>query len=69
MRDVLKRLIAAKTWSEGISDCLRKIQNWTSDKENDLQRVHMEHVDELLTLDPVPCEVPGRHKLQVIILQ
>ncbi|CAN0841302.1 Lysine-specific demethylase JMJ17 [Linum grandiflorum] len=64
VRDVLKRLIAAKTWSEGINDCLCKIQNWTSNKENDLERVHMEHVNELLTLDPVPCEAPGRHKLQ-----
>ncbi|CAN1778041.1 Lysine-specific demethylase JMJ17 [Linum perenne] len=64
VRDVVKRLTAAKKWSEGINDCLYKIQNWTSYKHNDLERVLMENVNELLTLDPVPCDEPGHHKLQ-----
>ncbi|CAL1375354.1 unnamed protein product [Linum trigynum] len=64
VREVVQKVIVAKEWAEGIKDCLHKIQNWTSDKLNDLERVHMEHVNELLSHDPVPCDEPGRHKLQ-----
>uniref|UniRef100_A0A2P2MIT6 Transcription factor n=1 Tax=Rhizophora mucronata TaxID=61149 RepID=A0A2P2MIT6_RHIMU len=66
VRNVVKDLIVAQKWAEGMRDCLFRIQNWSSCR--DLERVHMESINELLNVQPVPCNEPGHIKLKVIVI-
>lgn len=65
MRDIVKSLIEAQTWAEGSRDCVRKINFWLSHPDSDAEKVHLEYVDELLSLNPAPCDEPGHQKLKV----
>ncbi|KAF5729995.1 lysine-specific demethylase 5B isoform X2 [Tripterygium wilfordii] len=64
MREVVKNLIEAQNWAEGIRDCLSKIEKWSCHHDSDLERVKFEYVNKLLQFDPVPCNEPGRLKLK-----
>ncbi|ESQ29025.1 hypothetical protein EUTSA_v10023217mg [Eutrema salsugineum] len=61
VRDVAKSLIKAKIWAEAVSDCLSKVE---CKANNDSQKVHLEFIDELLRVDPVPCFHSGHLKLK-----
>ncbi|KAL1192038.1 Lysine-specific demethylase JMJ17 [Cardamine amara subsp. amara] len=52
VRDVTKSLIKAKIWAEAVSECLSKVEG---EANNDSQKVHLEVIDELLRVNPVPC--------------
>ncbi|KAI4315412.1 hypothetical protein L6164_028225 [Bauhinia variegata] len=64
VRDIVKSLIEAQTWAEGVRDCVRKINFWLSHPDSDAEKVHLEYVDELLSLNPAPCDEPGHQKLK-----
>ncbi|KAK8342073.1 hypothetical protein V6Z12_A08G206800 [Gossypium hirsutum] len=62
VRDVVKNLTAAQKWVQGIRDCLSKIENWSAG--GDFEKVAHKWVKKLLSVDPVPCNEPGYHKLK-----
>ncbi|XP_013611381.1 PREDICTED: lysine-specific demethylase 5D isoform X2 [Brassica oleracea var. oleracea] len=61
VRDVAKSLIKAKIWAEAVDDCLSKVEGKAN---NDPEKVHLEFIDELLRVDPVPCFQSGHLKLK-----
>ncbi|CAK9141883.1 unnamed protein product [Ilex paraguariensis] len=64
VRDMAKNLIEAKKWAEDIRDCLSKVELWKCDSSDDVEKVQMEHVNNLLSFDPLPCNEPGHLKLK-----
>ncbi|KAA3468944.1 lysine-specific demethylase 5B isoform X2 [Gossypium australe] len=62
VRNVVKNLTAAWKWVQGIRDCLSKIENWSAG--GDFEKVAHKRVKKLLSVDPVPCNEPGCHKLK-----
>ncbi|KAJ4850539.1 hypothetical protein Tsubulata_036378 [Turnera subulata] len=64
VRNVVKNLIVAQNWVDGIAGCLCKIKQW-SGRGCDLERkVHIVDINELLNLYPVPCNEAGHLKLK-----
>ncbi|KAJ4712113.1 Transcription factor jumonji (JmjC) domain protein [Melia azedarach] len=64
VRDMMKKLIEAQRWAEGIRDCLYKVENWSYHPGCDMEKVRLEYVNELLGFDPVPCNEPEHIKLK-----
>ncbi|XP_059443642.1 lysine-specific demethylase JMJ17 isoform X3 [Corylus avellana] len=64
VRDMVKNLIEAQKWAEGIRDCLAKVENWSRHCGGDLEKIHFEYVNELLSINPVPCNEPRHLKLK-----
>lgn len=63
---MVKNLIEAQKWAEGIRDCITKIEFWLSHQDSSVKKVHLEFVDELLRPNPAPCNEPCYHKLKVL---
>ncbi|CAL9237595.1 unnamed protein product [Arabidopsis halleri] len=61
VRDVTKSLNKAKIWAEAVSDCLSKVEG---EANNDSMKVHLEFIDELVRVNPVPCFQSGYLKLK-----
>ncbi|XP_010418373.1 PREDICTED: lysine-specific demethylase 5A-like isoform X1 [Camelina sativa] len=61
VRDVTKSLIKAKIWAEAVSDCFGKVEG---EANNDSMKVHLEFIDELVRVNPVPCFHSGYLKLK-----
>ncbi|KAG4987495.1 hypothetical protein JHK85_030478 [Glycine max] len=64
VRDMVKNLIEAQKWAEGIRDCATKIELWLCHQDFNVKKVHLEFVDELLKFSPAPCNEPLYHKLK-----
>ncbi|XP_050266962.1 lysine-specific demethylase JMJ17 isoform X1 [Quercus robur] len=64
VRDTVKKLIKAQKWAEGIRDCVSKIENRSRHCDVDLDKIHFEYVEELLSFNPLPCNEPERLKLK-----
>ncbi|GMH09395.1 hypothetical protein Nepgr_011236 [Nepenthes gracilis] len=64
VRDMVKNLVDAKDWAESIRDCLSKIENWSYHDVPNEEKVHLDHIDNLLRFDPVPCNEPVQLKLK-----
>lgn len=64
VRDVTKNLLEAKSWAEGVRDCLSKVGKWSAHRSCDTEKVKWEHVENLVRCDPVPCNEPGLVKLK-----
>jgi len=60
----VKRLIDAQSWAQNVRDSLSKVKSWMSD-HNSVVKVQMEVVDNLLSLNPVPCNEPAHVRLKV----
>ncbi|KAI8569526.1 hypothetical protein RHMOL_Rhmol02G0285500 [Rhododendron molle] len=65
VRDVTKNLLEAKSWAEGVRDCLSKVEKWSAHRSCNTEKVKWEHVDNLLRRDPVPCNEPALVRLKV----
>ncbi|KHN13985.1 hypothetical protein glysoja_025002 [Glycine soja] len=61
-RDMVKNLIEAQKWAEGIRGCVTKIELWLCHRDSN--EVHLEFIDELLKFTPAPCNEPLYHKLK-----
>lgn len=61
----MKRLIDAQSWAQNVRDSLSKVKAWVSDHNSDVVKVQMEVVDNLLSLNPVPCNEPAHLRLKV----
>ncbi|XP_059661778.1 lysine-specific demethylase JMJ17 isoform X2 [Cornus florida] len=64
VRDVAKNLIEAQKWAENIKDCLSKVEKWSYHHCHDIEKVHLEHVTNLLCFNPLPCNEPKNLKLK-----
>ncbi|KAE8055327.1 hypothetical protein FH972_012174 [Carpinus fangiana] len=64
VRGMVKNLIEAQKWAEGIRDCLAKVENWSRHCGGDLEKIHFEYVSGLLSINPVPCNEPRHLKLK-----
>ncbi|KAK9276591.1 hypothetical protein L1049_006126 [Liquidambar formosana] len=64
VRDMAKNLIKARDWAEGIRDCLSKVENWSRHCCNNLEKVRLEPVSDLLSFNPMPCNELGHVKLK-----
>lgn len=62
VRDVVKNLVQAKEWAERVRQCLSAVESWSNSK--DVEKVCIEHIDDLLKHDPLPCNEPGHLKLK-----
>ena len=65
MRDLTKNLLEARNWAEGVRDSVFKVEKWSRHPNCDTEKVQLEHVDNLLCFDPVPCNEPALLKLKV----
>ncbi|KAK2975102.1 hypothetical protein RJ640_018904, partial [Escallonia rubra] len=65
VRDMVKNLIEAQNWAEGVNDCLSKLALWSCHRNHEIEKVGMEHVNSLLGFNPLPCNEPGNLKLKV----
>ncbi|KAL3499347.1 hypothetical protein ACH5RR_038440 [Cinchona calisaya] len=64
VRDTVKNLIEAQNWAQAVRDCLSKLESWSHDAHQKTGRVQMDHVNKLLSLDPVLCNEPCHLKLK-----
>ncbi|XP_027915357.1 lysine-specific demethylase rbr-2 isoform X3 [Vigna unguiculata] len=64
VRDMVRNLLQAQEWAEGIRDCVTKIEIWLCHRDSSVKKVHLESVDELLKFSPAPCNEPCYHKLK-----
>lgn len=65
---MVKNLIEAQKWAEGIRACLSKVEDWSHHCGGDQEKIHFEYVNELLSINPVPCNEPMHLKLKVIMV-
>ncbi|GAB2296855.1 hypothetical protein Dimus_030956 [Dionaea muscipula] len=63
VRDMVKNMVDAKNWGESVQKCLSNIERWLPGA-SDEDKVHLDHISNLLRRDPVPCDVPGHLKLK-----
>ncbi len=68
VQDTLKNLIEAQKWAEGLRDCLSKLENWSYHCGVDLEKIHFQYFEELLSFNHVPCNEPRHLKLKVIMV-
>ncbi|XP_027080412.2 lysine-specific demethylase JMJ17-like [Coffea arabica] len=64
VRDTVKNLIEAQNWAQDVRDSLSKLESWSHDCHQGTGRVQMDHVNKLLSVDPVPCNEPCHLKLK-----
>ncbi|KAK4338415.1 hypothetical protein RND71_042902 [Anisodus tanguticus] len=64
VRDLVKKLTDAQSWAQNVRDSLSKINSWMSDHNSDVAKVQMEVIDNLLSLNPIPCNEPAHLKLK-----
>ncbi|KAL2936476.1 Lysine-specific demethylase 5B [Bienertia sinuspersici] len=64
VRDVMRNLVQAKDWAERIRKSLSAVERWSENGGTDVDKVHLEHINNLLKHDPVPCNEPGHLKLK-----
>lgn len=64
-----KSLIEAKKWALDVKSCLCEIETWLHHRENNIEKVTLGYVENLLSFNPLPCNEPGHLKLKVNKLQ
>ncbi|KAM7531266.1 hypothetical protein LguiB_034676 [Lonicera macranthoides] len=65
VRDMVKNLIEAQNWAEGVRDCVAKVELWSCNPNHEIEKVQMKYVNKLLSYNPAPCNEPGHLKLKV----
>ncbi|XAR70302.1 hypothetical protein NMG60_11027112 [Bertholletia excelsa] len=64
VRNMRKNLIEAQNWAEGLRDCLLKVETWSHDDDLDIEKVQLDHLNNLLSFNPRPCNEPALLKLK-----
>ncbi|PSS04169.1 Lysine-specific demethylase [Actinidia chinensis var. chinensis] len=64
VRDLTKNLLEARNWAEDVRDSVSKVEKWSRHPNCDTEKVQLEHVNNLLSFDPVPCNEPALLKLK-----
>ncbi|XP_010255404.1 PREDICTED: lysine-specific demethylase 5B isoform X2 [Nelumbo nucifera] len=64
VRNMAKNLIEARKWAEEVINCLSKVETCLHHCKNDIGKVSLGFVENLLNYDPLPCNEPGYFKLK-----
>ncbi|XP_072993424.1 lysine-specific demethylase JMJ17 [Typha latifolia] len=64
VRDMSYRLIKTQKWASNVKNCLSKIDDCIHSKNKHTAKVSCYEVEELLSVNPVPCCEPGLTKLK-----
>ncbi|KAK4802792.1 hypothetical protein SAY86_000995 [Trapa natans] len=64
VRDMQKRLSEAQNWAKDVKHCLDRVVNWSYDLKNDSEKVDLELVERLSSLETIPCNLPEHLKLK-----
>lgn len=64
VRDVVRNLDETQKWVQRIEDSLSKIEAWSCDHSGSLEKICLDHVNNLLSLPPISCNHPGYLKLK-----
>lgn len=65
VRVVAHDLVEAKKWSADVRNCLSKVDTWVHLQDSDIEKVSLNHVENLLSFDPPPCNESGYLRLKV----
>lgn len=63
VREMHTSLVQARKWAKSVRNCVSKLKTWS--KKSDLEKVQMNHVNELLKFDTPPCNEPRHIQLKV----
>ncbi|MCL7046048.1 hypothetical protein MKW94_025577, partial [Papaver nudicaule] len=67
VRGLANSLVEAKKWALEVKSCLCKVKSWLQHRVNNTQKVTLGYVENLLSINPVPCNEPGHLQLKVYI--
>ncbi|KAL6182188.1 hypothetical protein ACLB2K_043611 [Fragaria x ananassa] len=59
VREMANNLKEARKWAEGVRKSVSKIESWSCNRDKDIEKVHVEYINELLSFDSLPCDEPG----------
>lgn len=62
-----KNLAEARRWAERVRKCVLRGEKWSRKKRDGVERADFELINELLSVDPMPCNEPRHTKLKVVI--
>ncbi|XP_050375974.1 lysine-specific demethylase JMJ17 [Argentina anserina] len=64
VREMANNLKEARKWAEDVRKSVSKIESWSSNRDKDLEKIHVEYINELLSFDSLPCDEPGHLTLK-----
>ncbi|ONK64081.1 uncharacterized protein A4U43_C07F21890 [Asparagus officinalis] len=64
VRDMASRLMEARKWALNIRNILSRVEDCLQDRDNQIQKVPLREIEELLMVNPLPCSDPGHVKLK-----
>ncbi|KAG6405770.1 hypothetical protein SASPL_133364 [Salvia splendens] len=62
VREMHTSLVQARKWAKSVRNCVSKLKTWS--KKSDLEKVQMNHVNELLKFNTPPCNEPRHVQLK-----
>ncbi|KAL1556835.1 lysine-specific demethylase rbr-2-like isoform X1 [Salvia divinorum] len=62
VREMHTSLVQARKWAKSVRTCVSKLKTWS--KKSDLEKVQMNHVNELLKFNTLPCNEPRHIQLK-----
>ncbi|KAK8945425.1 putative lysine-specific demethylase ELF6 [Platanthera guangdongensis] len=64
VRNVATKLIDAQKWAVSVKDCLLRADTFSCSENDDIEKISLNQIEELLSIHPVPCYEPGLLKLK-----
>nr|QEG03033.1 lysine-specific demethylase 5A isoform X1 [Cymbidium ensifolium] len=64
VRHVYSKLIDAQKWVLRVKDCLFRVEGWSLSRNNNVEKISLDLIEEVLSIDPIPCYEPGLLKLK-----
>ncbi|KAL5718496.1 hypothetical protein ACHQM5_011393 [Ranunculus cassubicifolius] len=64
VRDMEKNLVEAKKWALDVRTCLSKVETWLHHRNSDTEKVAFRDVQNLLSVNDLPCNEPGHLQLK-----
>ncbi|XP_020571581.1 lysine-specific demethylase 5B [Phalaenopsis equestris] len=64
VRHVFSKLIDAQKWALSVKDCLFRLESCFSLRSDKVDKVSLNQIEEILSIDPIPCCEPGFLKLK-----
>ncbi|XP_077241841.1 transcription factor jumonji (jmjC) domain-containing protein [Tasmannia lanceolata] len=65
VRQMINNLKKAQKWAVDVRNCLSKVDTWLCHPDNNIEKVTLGYIQELLSFDPLPCNEPAHSKLKV----
>lgn len=65
VRDMTCKLMEAQKWAVALRSSLRKVDNCLQKRDSHIEKLSLREIEELVTVNPLPCHEPGHAKLKV----